>query len=266
MEVRPRLASVWFASDPSQRRAMPLQVAVWFEAESKQYATLARVLEHTARRWAPGWDVEVRKVAPSALQKQLGQAAADNSWKLELWCRAVEESPEGGRVLLIDSDTFVTGPLDDLWEVPFDLAYTVRPEGWRFPINGGVVAVRASEGTRRFMREWLAEDRRMLVNSERRAPWRKKYGGHNQASFGCTLEAGTGAALGLELAALPCAVWNCEDATWAAFKPEATRIVHVKSALRMAAFRLAGCPPRLRPLLDLWHAAEKESRPRQNAA
>ncbi len=233
----------------------PVLYSVWFESASKQYARLARVLDRTARKHCPGWDVRVEKVDPPEVTTPTGtQSFADNSWKLGYWTRAVTDAPDGAEILLVDSDTFVTRDLSPLWDIDFDVAITVR-ETARFPLNGGVVAVRVNSTTRKFMEAWLGMDRQFLANPAEHRPWRRKYGGMNQSSLGYMLELSSPFSEQFNVARLPCLEWNCEDTSWARFDPEVTRIVHVKSALRMAVF---GIGPRrdVRHLASMWHALE----------
>jgi hypothetical protein len=199
--------------------------------------------------------VSIRRIGACGLRTGgQGQAAADNSWKLAEWARIVRDAPDGARVLLVDSDTAVTGSLDELWAHPFDVAITTRPKGSRFPLNAGVVAVRVSPATRAFMDEWLREDREMLAHPARLRPWRQRYGGQNQASLGAVLERG---GHGLDVARIPCEVWNAEDDSWHTFGPD-TRILHVKGALRLAVFSMDPERATFRAAAAAWRAAERE--------
>jgi hypothetical protein len=230
--------------------AVPRLESVYFGGG--QYGRLAAVLAHTARRYCPAWDVNVRRIEPHTLRAASGNASdADNHHKLTEWRRIVAEAPDGARILLVDADTFVTAPLDPLWDRAFDVAYTARASS-PFPLNAGVVAIRVGPESRRFMAAWLARDAAFLADTELRRPWRKRYGGMNQASLGALLESGQSETLGVSIAALPCAEWNCEDTSWATFDPTVTRIVHVKSGLRMAVFNIVAGTPKTRLLARIW--------------
>jgi len=212
----------------------PRLVSVWFTGTGggTEFQRMAAVLEHTARRHNPGWDVRVQAVPPTTVRAATGSESHAANWhKLRLWRDAVLAAPEGAPVLLVDADTFVTGPLDPLWEIPFDVAFTARKAA-RFPLNGGVVAVRATVAGKRFMQRWAEVDDQFLHDTPAAAPWRRVYGGYNQASLGCMLASPEGA----RVVGVPCLVWNCEDTCWDQFDPAVTRVVHVKSALRMRIF------------------------------
>ncbi len=110
------------------------------------------------------------------------------------------------------------------------------------------------------MAEWQAENTRLFRDPQARTRWSARYAGQNQAALGCLLERGVPQALGVRLAQLPCAEWNCEDSSWPRFNPRVTRILHVKSQLHRELFRKVSQRPDLRPLVDCWRAREAEAR------
>lgn len=238
----------------------PRLEACYFEAAPSTFGRMARVLEATARRHCPGWRVNVRSIVPPRRVSALGiPSHAHNTQKLEEWARLIAEALDGERVLLIDADTAILRPLDDVWAMDFDLAYTVRPEGSTFPFNGGVVFVRVNARTRQFMERWRALNAEFLAtNDGTHRAWRVKFGGINQASFGSLLEAGAGAELSIQ--PLPCAEWNCEDETWHAHDTDVTRILHIKGALRRTLFlKGQGPTPRaVERMANLWRDLEAE--------
>lgn len=242
------------------RAVRPLLYAAWFQGNSDQYARLAAVLELTARRHCPDWEVVVESISEPVLRgPRSSESEAANHRKLGRWAEVVAEQPDGRPVLLVDADTFVLGALDSLWGIPFDVAITEREPGCRYPLNAGVVACRVSSGVRMFFDRWLVRDREFLLDAEARQPWRQQFGGQNQASLGALLTSATPAVLGVRVETLPCRVWNCEDSAWALAGPE-TRIVHAKSALRMACFRQLAPAKAWRGLADQWLRLDAEAR------
>jgi hypothetical protein len=241
MSDRPRLYSVYFGED--------------------RYVRLAKVLKYTAGRHCRGWNVDVAHVDPTTLRAASQNIShANNSWKLEFWRDAVLSSPDGARLLLVDSDTFVNAPLDPLWGIPFDLAYTGRDQ-CNFPLNAGVIAVRVNPRTRAAMSTWFERDRAFLADFGLHSPWRKAYGGINQASFGSLLEGGAFAALGVDVVRVPCREWNAENTCWNRpnFNLAAARIVHVKSALRLAVFGESVPNQNMRATVNLWRTLERQA-------
>lgn len=235
--------------------AAPLLASVYFGsgAAGEEFRRMARVLEYSALRHAPTWRVEVRHVPPAVgYHSVLGVPAHENnSAKLDRWRDLVAAASDGDRVLLVDGDTMITGPLDDAWDRSFDLAYTFAAD--RLPLNAGVVFVRVSAATRGFLEQWAAVNRSFLGDASALRPWRARYAGINQAALGFMLErAGHGCAI----ERLDGAIWNCEDSNWRRFDPAATRIVHLKSELRRALFRGLATRRDLAPIVAAWRAEE----------
>jgi hypothetical protein len=241
-------------------------VSCWFGGggAGDQWPRMARVLAASATAHCPGWSIEVRSIVPGKVSGAITSSYAANTQKLDYWVSVVAAAPDGAEIVLLDADTMVMGPLDAVWDRIFDLAYTRRAPSHPFPINAGVIFVRANARSRAFLTRWRDENRRMLTDHQRHHTWRKQYGGINQAALGCVLQAGGHAA---ELLELPCNVWNCEDSTWASFS-DATRIVHLKSDLRRALFLGASGTPCLVRIAQIWRdwerraiAAEDTARP-----
>jgi hypothetical protein len=237
----------------------PILAAAYFGSghAGDQYGRLARVLDYTARLHCPDWTIRVERLkAPPSFSSALGVAShVTNSQKLEWWRSVVVDAEDGDRVLLIDADMMITRPLEDVWRIPFDLAYTYRQEG-RLPLNGGVVFVRVSPAARRFVDRWFAMNQRFLANANEHRHWRTKYAGINQAAFGYMLERERDPAV--TIAKLTCHEWNAENTAWAKFDPNVTRIVHLKSGLRRALFGMPARPEHKR-LITLWHALEAQA-------
>lgn len=223
---------------------------------------MARVFAHSAQTHCPAWQLVFARLPMPARRIGESESYITNTRKLDHWCEAVASARDGDELLLIDADTVILQPIDDIWERAFDLAYTVRPPGYPCPINGGVVFVRVSPSTRLFMAAWGRINRQMLTHKPLRDKWRR-YAGLNQRAFGSLLEQKPGD-YGVMLP-LPCAEWNCEDATWSTFDTRATRILHVKSSLRSAIFERPGAArPHLRVIARHYAALEQiaaEARP-----
>jgi hypothetical protein len=229
------------------------------DLEGARWERMAAVLQLTAAQHCQAWDVSIEKIKPRRMKSARGSDAnVANAQKLEHWTAAVQAAPDGTEMLLVDVDTFIVRELDSVWRIPFDLAYTVRtPGAYMYPINAGVVFLRVSDRVRRFVERWRDEDNRMLADRGYHDPFYRKYGGINQASFGKLLDDDVAQELGVELAPLPCAEWNCEDSAWHSFDPTVTRLVHVKSALRMATFAIGPNTPRTKPLVNMWRGLDR---------
>jgi hypothetical protein len=235
----------------------PRLVACYFGARSGgQWPRLARVLEYSARRHCPDWQVDIHQITPRPLAvPSFSSAYAANTQKLDEWTRIVAAAQDGDRLALLDADTMILHALDSVWDLNFDLAYTRRPASCRLPINAGVIFLRVTARVRSFVERWRDENRLMLRDRQRHETWRKRYGGINQAALGAILEAGAGAQLAV--VPLECLEWNCEDASWPLYDPAVTRIVHLKSALRQALFSRAHVSASVRPLAHIWQDLER---------
>lgn len=235
--------------------AAPLLASVYFGsgAAGEDFRRMARALEYSALRHAPAWRLEIRHVPPAVgYRSTLGVPAHEhNSAKLDRWRDTIAAAKDGDRVLLIDADTMITGPIDSVWDRPFDLAITVSAD--RLPFNAGVVFVRVSERTRAFLEQWAAVNRSFLGDAAALRPWRVRYAGINQAALGFMLER---AGHGCQVARIDGAIWNCEDSNWRRFDPASTRIVHLKSDLRRAIFRGLAARRELAPIVAAWRALE----------
>lgn len=230
---------------------MPRLNACYFVRPDQVYwRRMVRVLEQSAVTHCPGWDVRIQELDAPSLSG--ARSFVSNTHKLDHFCAVVEQAPDGAELLLLDVDTLILRPLDDVWTQRFDLAYTVRSH--TFPFNLGVVFLRVSEPVRAFLRIWRDENRRFFFDEKAHRPARQRYGGINQASFGHLLAAG--ALRGLQLHTLPCLEWNCEDTSWAKFDPRTTRILHVKSALRQAMYRGYPTPQGCAKALTWYRAAD----------
>lgn len=237
MTDRPRLVSCYFGGSPDWER-------------------LARVLELGARRHCSAWEIDVRRIPPPAPTHSLSANKNGNTHKLDWWTEQVEAAENGTQILLIDSDTMILGQLDAAWDQDFDFAYTTK--GGRFPFNAGVIFLRVSRRVKSWMRTWREENRRMFEDSAYHLPWYRRFGGLNQAALGKMLTEDVNVKMGVKLATLPCSVWNCEDASWETFGDQ-TRIVHIKSGLRLAALATGDGSLKLMPLVRIWRAMEREA-------
>ena len=217
------------------------------------YRRLARVLEDTARRQCAAWGVRVERIEPPEYVSAAGnQSYAWNTQKLEWWRARVMEAAPGTRLLLIDGDTAILRPLDPVWGIDFDIAYTVRPHG--LPLNGGVLFLRVGTESRAFVERWWATNLRFLRDPAAHRPWHLKYAGMNQAAFGKVLET---ARDGCRLLALPCREWNaCSPEL---YERGLTRVLHIKSRLRRATFGTEPPRPNMSILIKLWHSLERRA-------
>ena len=195
------------------------RIVVW--VTGWKHLKLASVLAYTASVHCPTWhrDIQVTDTIGAGPQAE----------KIDRWCRAVEEAVDGTPLLLMGGDTYIRKPLDDLWDQPFDVAYTARDRARSVsPLNADVIAVRASRATRSWLRQWEATFLTVVHGPvERWREYRKNYGSLDQRALADHIAHERV----LKILALPCREWNCERSEWARYGPD-TRIVHLQNPLR----------------------------------
>lgn len=224
------------------------------------YERMARVLEYTARKHCPRWEVDVREMGDWRAVPHYVEAQDNwlyNTRKLDEWTDEIVLAEEGRLIVFLDADMMVTEPLYPAEKIPFDFAYTTKiPGKTRLPFNGGCVMARATEEGRRMMVAWRDLNRELLLDRPRHMRYRQKYAGMNQASLGALLESPPD---GVQIRKLPVLEWNCEDSSWADFGP-GTRVVHLKGRMRKAVFGQTAPRPIESELAKRWHAEEAEAK------
>lgn len=199
--------------------------AVYFGGS--EYMKLARVLEYSAKVWCPNWTINIRKINNHDLKAEFLSNRykvaffPDNAHKAISWSRIVEESVDGDRILLIDVDTFIRSNIDDIWELDFDVAKTVRE--YRWPLNSGVLFTRVNEKSKRFFKLVEEEVVRMLNDAGRHEIYESKFGGIHQAAIGAVIEEGN---VGdVNILDIPCSIWNNEHTSRNVFNE--SKIAHL---------------------------------------
>lgn len=239
---------------------MPRLEACYFESahEARDWRRLAAVLEATAATWCGHWARHIEEIQRAPVRGGTGVTThLANTHKLDRWCLSVQAAADGEELFLIDADTLIRRPLDDIWRVPFDLAYTIRD--YALPFNLGVLFVRVNSRTRNFFARWREENAQLFRPGDEAAVWRRRFGGVNQAAFGRLLE--SGALTDLALRPLLCREWNCEVSSWGAFDPDVTRIVHINGALRREIFgREFHADPAHAPIVAEWRSLDRAVR------
>lgn len=175
------------------------------------------------------------------------------SHKINFTGKAVIKKNEKGNWIV--SDIIKTHPVKYLigekavYEY-WDIGYMKRTSG-PLPFNGGVVFVRNTKDGKDFIKLWHDINLKMFRDSKFHNPWRKKYAGMNQASFGYIWETGGYTAA---LKEFPCMVWDSCREDWP-YIDDSTMIIHVKSELRrlaLANVRETSCDQKYKKGLAIW--------------
>ena len=205
----------------------PRLEAVYFGGE--EYHKLARVLELSAQfHLGDRWDINIRQIGEHNLKAALSSKYVrkglfpNNAHKALSWCDIIKEAPEGERILLMDCDTFIRAPLDEIWELDFDYARTFRDYKW--PWNSGVMFVRVNDRTKRFFELITEETFKMLGDAAYHEKYEEKFGGIHQASIAAVIERNV---VPLNVIDIPCKIWNSEHSNRAYVDFKHAKIVHL---------------------------------------
>jgi hypothetical protein len=117
------------------------------------------------------------------------------------------------RLVLMDSDILMRGPIDEAFADDFDVGFTDKPERW--PLNSGVIFLRRDKACE-FLRQWSGESRHICASKEllvEASSKERPYGGIDQmALFLMTAyergRTGIVEREGIRYKALPCALFN----------------------------------------------------------
>ena len=196
-------------------------VTITFTENERNFDSLIEVWKKSAAYYMPDVEAVVLKIGPPenkkrACDKYMRYSSTYAFLKMALW--ALKQKDD---LILMDCDTFFTGPCQSAFQEGFDLAGTVRDAPcW---LNGGVVFVRNSFQGKALLNEVIQLIYMICRRPERFEKELKHFLGADQAALAMLVEEGS-------IAKLPCEVWNCEQHSWDKFS-EDTRIVHMKSSL-----------------------------------
>lgn len=196
---------------------------------TREYIRLAKVLELSAKTYLPNWDINVRKVDGHSLKAALSskyvrkELFPNNAHKALEWSKIVQSAEEGDRILLIDADTFIRSPLDEIWNFDFDYARTVRDYKW--PWNSGVMFLRINERTKKLFELITKETFKMLNDAAYHEVYEEQYGGIHQAATSAVIERNE--ILNLHVLDIPCKIWNAEHTSRTLEDLKYAKIVHL---------------------------------------
>jgi len=208
------------------------------------YARLLDTMIKSINRNCPSSKIEALKLQPPR-EHSVTRGMGSNNLKLKKWVEILEKSDET-EFIFIDCDMLVIKDPSDIFQKDFDVACTRRNTHYIY--NGGVVFAKKNERTIAFFKRWQQIDEKMFRDYKFHAPWRLKYAGMNQASFGYMMEKEKFAAKMIEV---PCQIWNSCNDTWGRID-ENTRIIHIKGGLRKACLGLMRVGGAHEKIVALW--------------
>jgi len=202
-------------------------VSVQFDYRGvNKYNILSKVFEYSVRKNCPNAELELLKVKPpETRRKARSKSFASNTLKLGLWLDVLKKTDDN--VVFMDCDMIVLKDVSEAFNYDFDIGYTVRTNS-SIPFNGGVVFVKNTKKAIKFIETWKEINKQMYDNYTFHMPYRNKYAGMNQASFGYLLEKKNYDA---KLKPFKCDIWNACDDNWRNISKD-TKVIHVKGGLR----------------------------------
>lgn len=213
-----------------------------------RYEKLLKVLAYSAAVNMPGAEFISLTIPPPEMEQVPGyRMLKSNTSKLEKWAEEVDKADKNDRIVLLDSDMLIMRDFSKIFNFPFDICYTYRPEN-RLPLNGGVMFINPTEKAKIFFREFLSVNDRMLKNKKFHDPYRRIYAGMNQAAFGYMLENKTCLT---NIHRIPCTLWNVCNEDWANIREDAY-ILHIKGRLRHMCLGTRHVSNDVKQLVDLW--------------
>jgi hypothetical protein len=193
-----------------------------------EFHWMAERLHESIQKNSPSTHLTIIDAGPAVQTKWMPKFMTDNLQKLECW-RTWLEDQDGIDVAFLDADLLVLRDLQLIFDYPFDIRYTTRPG--RVPFNSGVIFARANPRTRKFFRQWLKHNRRLIKNQGLSLDKIREFAGGNQWAFNEVLKDLEKEKFHCDICTADCATWNCEQETWREFNGK-TAIVHIKSLLR----------------------------------
>ena len=228
-------------------------VTVQFQYPNRSnYSLLLDVFRYSCQKYMPDVEfVEIKIPAPE------GHSGRDlnfcyNSVKLAHWLEQLENSDE--EIIFADCDMLAVKSAKHAFNKKFDVAFTARTRTKRIPMNGGIMMARPTEAARRFFREMLYVNNKMLTDIQFHNKWRVRYAGMNQSAFGCVYETGKHGAKVHEYKTIE---WNAVDCDWLDIDSK-TVFIHYKSHLRKMVLRERNIKDGLENVVKIWDSMRKE--------
>lgn len=158
---------------------------VWLQSLLDTYGKKARVVLYYGnlhqkfvdefKRGAPHY--EFRRLRMSRLPTERKHGI---NVKVYCWQQVLDEMEVKTKLVLMDADTLVAQPIEEVFNHQFDVGYTYRDNGERYLLNTGVMFFRVSEHARKWAADWIKLTNEALNTRGRVRLW----GGGDQAALG----------------------------------------------------------------------------------
>lgn len=222
---------------PGDRVSLRIR-SVWYGVDGSPYHRMARVLEHTARRYHKHVMVERRGGAFT------GDRSAAFKCKARDWTEIITRSAPGDVLCLLDADTFFQRSAELIQASDFDIAVTTHQGA----LNSGVLFARPSDAVISFFASWAWRTDKWCAKNRADSI---RYGDQD------ALEDMLREDRTLRVLRLQMREWNSTQKTWG-LGIEDARIVHFKSDARAHVFGGRDCSNAAMVVANKWRSLEKE--------
>lgn len=236
----------------------------WFESPQRpDFKRMKDVFEFTVRKFNPEIEIIEECSKYPDPKGNLRPVHYENVYKLRQWNDFVQGLTEPA--LLTDCDMMCIGDLSEIEKVTHkkDVYFTTRSRDYsNVRCNAGVVYVKPTKEAKEFFKRWLKASEEFNPDDKYWFRMLQIYKGATQTALASIWD-NNQAVIG----ELPCLIWNATVFEWEYVDPELTKLVHIKSNLRLYILEnysaeKMGAKDReyLLPLQQQWFQFENEMR------
>lgn len=200
-------------------------MTVYFD-RGKKYTKLLTVFLKSASHFMPDKKIKVLKIAkPRNIDHR-----RDTAFAFIAAAEYVLKSKKN--IAICDCDLMFTNSIHDGFKLDYDIAVTVR----EYPkYNTGLWFFKPNERSKKFLKKWIYYTQFLMAHYKERRDLLYNQGGIDQASLYLTIQYYKKFNKKINILELPCQEWNACQSEWHNIN-EDTRIIHIKSKLRIACF------------------------------
>jgi len=199
-------------------------------ARKNRYKKLLTVFKKSLHDVMPGMSYEIIK-PPLFInndKNKYRRIKKDVKYAFDIAVNYVLKSKE--LIAVCDVDLMFLRSIKNIVDKEFDIAITVRNRN-KAKCNTGIWFYRPSKRSRLFVKKWMQNTNYLINNFVEKTDFIRSHGGIDQAGLHMTV----GNKLDINLLELPCLEWNATQSEWKDLNKK-TRVVHIKSKLRLACF------------------------------
>lgn len=222
-----------------------MKIITVFFARKKQYNKLLKVFTNSLVSAMPEIQYEIIKM-PLPVYKNVDHKLDTAHAFIEAaeYCMGHKEF-----LAVADCDLMFLKSIEDIKQMQFDIAITVRNKKSKMKYNTGLWFFRPTQRSYNFLKQWIKNTKKLMNNFKRYEDFCWLHGGIDQASLYLTMKKYKDKTSILEL---PCQEWNATQSEWLKVNKK-TRVVHIKSKLRLSVFgKIEVKNNKIKRLIDRW--------------